>query len=31
MIPINFDLAFYDNELNKKCIQKNVDLFDLLC
>ncbi|CAD8123746.1 unnamed protein product [Paramecium sonneborni] len=26
-----FDLSFYKQELQKKCIQKNIDLFDLLC
>ncbi|CAK68317.1 unnamed protein product (macronuclear) [Paramecium tetraurelia] len=30
-IPIEFDLNFYDQEIQKKCIQKNIDLFDLLC
>ncbi|CAD8122209.1 unnamed protein product [Paramecium sonneborni] len=30
-IPIEFDLNFYDQEIQKKCIQKNIDFFDLLC
>ncbi|CAD8210763.1 unnamed protein product [Paramecium octaurelia] len=31
IIPQEYDLSFYDQELHRKCIQKNVDLFDLLC
>ncbi|CAD8196479.1 unnamed protein product [Paramecium pentaurelia] len=31
IIPQEYDLSFYDQELHRKCIQKNIDLFDLLC
>ncbi|CAD8131160.1 unnamed protein product [Paramecium sonneborni] len=30
-IPIEFDLNFYEQEIQKKCISKNIDFFDLLC